>query len=79
MIGLELKADRSVPLQVLCLGCHSDDIEIGCGGTILRLRKQYPSAVFHWVVFSATDVREAEARKGAELFGGDWRCCLRRP
>jgi LmbE family N-acetylglucosaminyl deacetylase len=71
MIALELRADPSVPLQILCLGCHSDDIEIGCGGTILRLRKQYPTAIFHWVVFSATGIRAAEARKGAELFGGD--------
>src|SRR5262249_40438759 len=55
---------------VLCLGCHSDDIEIGCGGTLLRLAQEYPRAEFHWVVFSATGKREAEARRGAELFGG---------
>lgn len=55
-------------LNVLCLGCHSDDIEIGCGGTILRLAEQYPASVFHWVVFSAIGVREAEAERGATLF-----------
>ena len=52
-------------MQILCLGCHSDDIEIGCGGTILRLADEYPGSVFHWVVFSAIGPREAEARQAA--------------
>lgn len=55
-------------LRILCLGSHSDDIEIGCGGTILRLAEQYPGATFHWVVFSATDVRAEEAQRAASLF-----------
>ena len=55
-------------LQILCLGSHADDIEIGCGGTILRLAEQYPGCVVHWVVFSALGVREAEARRAATLF-----------
>ncbi len=55
---------------ILCLGSHSDDIEIGCGGAILHLAERYPGCVFHWVVFSATGVRENEARHGAELFAG---------
>jgi LmbE family N-acetylglucosaminyl deacetylase len=59
---------RDGPLNVLCLGCHSDDIEIGCGGTILRLSEQYPGSTFHWVVFSATGVRHSEAQRGAQLF-----------
>src|SRR4029077_10206831 len=57
-------------LNILCLGSHADDIEIGCGGTILRLAEQYPGCVFHWVVFSAIGVREAEARRAASLFVG---------
>ena len=61
MIHFKLDGGATGPLQVLCLGSHSDDIEIGCGGTILRLAEQYPDCVFHWVVFSATGVREAEA------------------
>jgi LmbE family N-acetylglucosaminyl deacetylase len=69
MINLAL-TEPSRPLNVLCLGCHSDDIEIGCGGTILRLAKQYPGSTFSWVVFSASGVREGEARKGIELFLG---------
>ena len=71
MIHLNLDSVPSGALTVLCLGCHSDDIEIGCGGTILRLREQYPGCVFHWVVFSAAGVREAEARRAAELFAGE--------
>ncbi len=70
MIRLNLDAVSGRALNVLCLGAHSDDIEIGCGGTILRLGKQYPDCAFHWVVFSATGVRETEALRGAERFAG---------
>ena len=70
MIHLKLHREVAGPLVVLCLGAHSDDIEIGCGGTILRLAEQYPDCRFHWVVFSASGVREAEARRAAELFVG---------
>jgi LmbE family N-acetylglucosaminyl deacetylase len=62
------KAGESI--RILCLGAHSDDIEIGCGGTILRLRDQYPDSEFHWVVFSASGARGQEAQKAAELFAG---------
>jgi len=68
MINIKLSGRDNGPLQVLCLGCHSDDIEIGCGGTILRLAQQHPGSVFHWVVFSAVGSREAEARRAADLF-----------
>jgi LmbE family N-acetylglucosaminyl deacetylase len=70
MIHLHLDHRGTEGLQVLCLGSHADDIEIGCGGTILRLAEQYPGCAFHWVVFSATGAREAEARRGASLFVG---------
>jgi len=70
MFQLKLNDRSDRKLTVLCLGCHSDDIEIGCGGSILRLREQFPSAIFSWVVFSAVGVRKAEARRGAELFAG---------
>jgi LmbE family N-acetylglucosaminyl deacetylase len=68
MINLNLDGGANKSLQVLCLGSHSDDIEIGCGGTVLRLAEKYPSAVFQWVVFSAIGVREAEARRAVSLF-----------
>jgi LmbE family N-acetylglucosaminyl deacetylase len=56
------------PLSVLCLGAHSDDIEIGAGATILTLGSRFRSLSVHWVVLSAVGERAAEARKGAELF-----------
>src|ERR1700746_1644768 len=68
MIHLTLDGKASSELNILCLGSHSDDIEIGCGGTILRLAEEYPGAKFHWVVFSALGVRESEARRAAALF-----------
>jgi LmbE family N-acetylglucosaminyl deacetylase len=70
MINIRLGEDKNKPLLVLCLGCHSDDIEIGCGGAILRLIKEYPAVKFYWVVFSAIGPRKAEAQKAAELFAG---------
>ena len=70
MIHLNLNGESSRGLQILCLGSHSDDIEIGCGGTILRLAEQYPNCVLHWVVFSADGVRIAEAQRAAALFAG---------
>lgn len=54
--------------QVLCLGAHSDDIEIGCGGTILKLIEIYPDLEFYWVVFGAKGDRAEEALKSAAAF-----------
>jgi LmbE family N-acetylglucosaminyl deacetylase len=71
MIQLNLAQRKDARLKVLCLGAHSDDIEIGCGGAILRLIQDYPGVAFHWVVFSAIGVRKAEAQRAAELFAGD--------
>jgi len=70
MINISLSGSSTEPLCVLCLGCHSDDIEIGCGGTILRLAEQHPGSRFHWVVLSAIGVRQAEAQRAANLFVG---------
>jgi LmbE family N-acetylglucosaminyl deacetylase len=54
--------------QVLCLGAHSDDIEIGCGGTILKLIEMYPDISIYWVVFGATEKRQEEALASANVF-----------
>jgi LmbE family N-acetylglucosaminyl deacetylase len=70
MIRLNLERQDAVPPTILCLGAHADDIEIGCGGLILRLAEQYPDCTIHWVVFSALSDRKAEAQLGAELFAG---------
>ncbi|MES2978710.1 MAG: PIG-L deacetylase family protein [Pseudomonadota bacterium] len=56
------------PLRVLCLGAHADDIEIGCGGTLLHLLATRPDVHITWVVFSSAGVREQEARNGASFF-----------
>src|SRR5438552_1894062 len=53
---------------VLCLGCHADDIEIGCGGAMLKLIEQNPRVTVWWVVFSGEGARADEARRGAEWF-----------
>lgn len=70
MLALALDGERppETPLRVLCLGAHADDIEIGCGGTVLKLVCARPQAVFQWVVFSAEGEREREARHSASLF-----------
>ncbi len=57
-----------LPLKVLCLGAHSDDIEIGCGGTVLRLLEAAGGATFSWVVFSANETRKREAEESANIF-----------
>jgi len=70
MMRLNLAGGSTGEPTILCLGSHSDDIEIGCGGTILRLAEQYPECELHWVVFSAIGVRRAEAQRAADLFAG---------
>jgi LmbE family N-acetylglucosaminyl deacetylase len=68
LIGLQLAKRNSDAIQLLCLGAHSDDIEIGCGGTLLHLKRAFPGLKFHWVVFSAGGPRGKEAAKAAEMF-----------
>jgi len=65
-LGLAAPEDR--PLRVLCLGAHCDDIEIGCGGTVLRLVEAFPSAAVHWVVLSSNGERREEALRSAAGF-----------
>src|SRR5688500_1730036 len=58
--------------RVLCLGAHSDDIEIGAGGTLLRLIQDNPHIDIRWVVFcGADDRRKAEATNSADKFLAD--------
>ena len=69
MLGIDFSKEKDTVFNVLCLGAHSDDIEIGCGGTILKLAATYPNLNIHWVVFGANQPeRQAEARASAEAF-----------
>ena len=68
MLPLNLPQDPAAPLKLLCLGAHSDDIEIGCGGTVLQLLSARSNLDVVWVVFSSEREREREARTSASLF-----------
>jgi LmbE family N-acetylglucosaminyl deacetylase len=68
MYSLNLQPRARSPLRVLCVGAHSDDIEIGCGGLILDVLRQHRRVDVDWVVFSAQASREREARRSAALF-----------
>lgn len=67
--GLTQRPDFSL----LCLGAHSDDIEIGCGGTILRLLSTSKNCDVTWIVFSAQGKRKNEALTSANRFLEDAR------
>ena len=70
MRGFDLEAGGRVE-RVLLLGAHADDVEIGCGGTILRLVERNPSLQLRWVVLSATGARRDEAMASAAAFSED--------
>ena len=61
-------AQPGKPLSVLCLGAHSDDIEIGAGATILQWITSGVELHLHWCVFSAIGPRRAEAEGSAKAF-----------
>lgn len=61
-------AGRGDRLSVLCLGAHSDDIEIGAGATLLSWLDQGIRLDVHWCVLSGVDEREQEARASADDF-----------
>jgi LmbE family N-acetylglucosaminyl deacetylase len=68
---LRLTLDAADALRILAIGAHPDDIEIGCGGTLLRLAREGRIAGVTWAVLSGTGVRRAEAEAGARaVLGG---------
>jgi LmbE family N-acetylglucosaminyl deacetylase len=68
MMKLSLGRSKGGPRRILCLGAHCDDIEIGCGGTILKLLADNRSLEVRWVVFSSDVRRAKEARRAASRF-----------
>jgi LmbE family N-acetylglucosaminyl deacetylase len=68
MQKLSLLPAGTGPLRVLALGAHADDIEIGCGGTMLRLASEHPALDVTWVVFCSSPARALEAQASAEAF-----------
>ncbi len=61
-------AEPGARLRVLCLGAHSDDIEIGAGATILGWIAAGVKVEAHWCVLSANGARSTEARASAGDF-----------
>jgi LmbE family N-acetylglucosaminyl deacetylase len=68
LLKLSIDKDSNSVYKILCLGSHCDDIEIGCGGTILNLIENYSNIIFYWVVFSSNEIRAKEAIKSANNF-----------
>lgn len=69
MIKLNIQINKNTGLlNVLCLGAHCDDIELGCGGTVLALAESHPDIIIHWVVFASNPVRKQEALASANAF-----------
>ena len=68
MNPLKFAARTDRPPTILFLGAHCDDIEIGCGGTIMSLLDSVVDVNITWVVFSSNEQRKVEATRGANLF-----------
>jgi LmbE family N-acetylglucosaminyl deacetylase len=68
MRTVSILGEAGGPLRVLALGAHPDDIEIGCGATLLRLAAERRELEVLWAVFCSTPERAAEARASAAMF-----------
>lgn len=68
MLTFEFANGKSKALKILCIGAHSDDIEIGCGGSILCLLKKYNDVEVYWVVLGSSGRRDGEAISSANKF-----------
>lgn len=68
MLKLNFDWKENSKCRILCLGAHCDDIEIGCGGTILKLVEAHRDIEFCWVVFSSDEQRKLEALESANIF-----------
>jgi len=66
MLPLSFLEAGDEPLSVVCLGAHSDDIEIGCAGTVMTILDHRSAVTVHWVVLSGDGARGQEARRSAQ-------------
>lgn len=65
MLRLIPEIRRGQPLRLLCIGAHSDDLEIGCGATVLTWLATLPAVEVTWFVLSAEGARASEAQRSA--------------
>src|SRR5262245_9116285 len=65
---LELALGKRKSLEILCLGAHCDDIDIGCGGTLLKLLATHRGSRVTWVAFASNPERAAELEASAAKF-----------
>ncbi|WP_441000167.1 PIG-L deacetylase family protein [Fodinibius sp. SL11] len=68
MISAKFSTPNKEGLKMLFLGAHCDDIEIGCGGTVLHMIENYKIDHIKWVVFTSNEVRKKEAESSAKEF-----------
>jgi LmbE family N-acetylglucosaminyl deacetylase len=66
VLPLHFAPRANQPLNILCIGAHCDDIEIGCGGTLLALQEQYHHLRVHWLVLTSGVQRHGELLRSAE-------------
>jgi LmbE family N-acetylglucosaminyl deacetylase len=68
VLGLSLARPDGAPPRLLAVGAHADDIEIGCGASILRLVAEHPGLSVDWLVLSGHGDRAGEAADSAAAF-----------
>ena len=68
MLGMKLNKNNNQDIKIICFGAHCDDIEMGCGGTLLSILKKYKNVEVYWVVLSSNLKRGEEARSSADVF-----------
>ncbi len=65
---MNLRFSKNNSLKILCLGAHCDDIEIGAGGTLLKLIEEYEVVHVSWIILTSNEIRKTEAISSAEKF-----------
>jgi len=68
MLSLKFSKNRGEKLRILCVGAHCDDIEIGCGGTLLKIIEENDNVEIKWLVFASNEKRRKEAERSAGIF-----------